>query len=716
MTDLGKINVISPAAGQVIDDKRSLQQGVATALAVGKDIAEVAVTEDLLGDLQATEILEGERAVGVQEGIAEPVDNPSTVRTYPMPTPGEDDEFLAREAEINRIVSAVDQSPSTAHRGRAILEMQKLVAQAKSKYPWAADRLDSAASRYMSTSYRLAELGLVDAASAAKANQAQSELSALTKKAEELGIDTVLHPVGSPGFINQFNIRSRREAEWERIEAETKSLDYNRTLSGREALSLYNRVARDASGRTAAVQQQLISSYDQIFDQGTRDLMALGQDQLSADEAAKVAKKMEVWNSTSKDVMIQALIAHKREEKALFDKAFRGQGGALVGTPEYEQGLLILEQNQADTDLMIEMVNTNSWDLDKALKARAYFMNSTNMHPKFADLVNMYRDPAFAQTIEDYKDHPTGGGYKAVSDLLMEEGSDYMVPILNPEAHAQQLFRMELASVPASADAAEQVRNYMGPAPSYVTGKWTLAHSSDNTDNAGVSYKSHMAENDAIIDTYMANPARFNGGSDTEGLLWALGRNWRHNYIQHSGKYTEKELDDVFYQAGSEAVYGLLKVAKNSKNKEAFSYILDDLYAGGNANGVGDTISRLTSRSVNMSNEVSPFVLSVSLDNFDETGHVDVALNGKAVEAYVDAQIAQERTSLDADFNTRRATKQQRLDEAMTKWAQKVAAYQDHASTLLRLIVNDHRAKGMEPDSRVIANMAEGFGLVAVGE
>jgi hypothetical protein len=706
MTDLGNINVISPAAGQVIDDKRSLQQGIATALSVGKDIAEKAVTEDLLKDLQATEILEGERAVGVPEGIAEPADTPSSVVITPMPGPGEDAEFLAREAEINRIVSAVDQSPNTAHKGRAILEMQKLVAQAKSKHPWAADRLDAAASRYMNTSYRLAELGLVDAASTARANQAQSELSALTAKAEELGIDTILHPVGSPGFINQFNVRSRREAEWERIEAEERTLEHNINLTGRDALGVFSRSIRDASGATAAVQQTILGSYNSIFSEGTRDLMALGPDQLSASEAAQVAKEMEIWNTTGKDQAIQTLLGHKRDVQTRFEKRFLVDGGQLVGTPAYEQALVILEQEKADTDLLIEMANTNSWDLDRVLKARAYFMNSTNMHPKVADLANMTRDPGFATMMKFYEANPTGGAYRALADLTNEEGTVTMVPILRPEAHVAQIHQVELSNIPPSVDAAGQVRLHMSP-PAGVGGLYTLPYAADHIDNEAASYTGHRDSARAVALTVEKTPAAFTGGAATEGALWGIFRDLQHMYIQTGQEMENEQFDEVFQIAGSLGVYNLFKVAGNGRNKQAASLVLDNLYSGSTANGKGDTVSRLTSKNVQMANEVSPFVLEVSIDNFEETGQVDVALNGEAVKAYVDANIAAAPT-----YAGPKPSPDDLLNEGLTKWGQKVAEYQDHTSTLLRLLVNDYRAKGIEPDSTAIANLAESIGLV----
>jgi hypothetical protein len=660
---------------------------------------------DLLANLQADVLLATEQAGGTTEPAAQVAGPDSGAATYPILTP-EEEHLAAVEGEIGRITSAVQQAPSTSHKARAILQMQKTIEQAKSKYPWAADRLDRAGARYMNTSYRLATLGFAESVNQAKQASAQAELEQLRENAEKLGIDTIRYPVGTAEFNVRYANESYDAEQWKAFEREEKRLASRNTFAGREALAHLNKARVGEHGYMAGLEKSLGIMIEKSIDEGILPLLALGDDELSQKDTARVEAEMAKLNAILTQHYLPQITMSENRLRRFRDDAFNATGpnGGLTNGEEWQQSQVLLDEFTAEANALRTLVESSSTDIPALRKIIATTRARTNLNPGWAKAVEILSMPGMTNALSAVDNAADNSGYRALQGMFPKGDDGLILPAMGTERAAQTLHNVQEGTMPPDATAAEIRGTYWDTPPDTAGGQLVQAGSKYLTHDKAQAHGTHVNMSAGVLQSVANNPGAYNGPSpNVEGALWAFFREWEHNYVQTSGDMGPDDYDTMFFQFGSPDLFTLLGHSRKSETKKAAADLLTDWYKGPQARGTGDTFERVGKKVEALNTRAKPFIQEHMWDDFLETGRVEVVINSAAVNAYVEEQL--DMLSGTAQEGQRQATEIAAY-ERIQPWLDE---YERYVNNYMSLLTNMAMAKEQAID---LVGIAKQVGLV----
>ncbi len=204
MAELGVINYTNVNQGTRQVDRSAESRGIGQILDTGKKLVDEKITSNVTGEMMDT----------LNEAVAN-----STVEELGVQEvlPGSREEYLSnRMDKLTNVIKQGSKSQQTA----AELQIQGILAEAQTKYPWLAENLRQKAGAIVSGSVQMTRLGIDDSLRNAQATAAQDEFEAIVDHARKdwkdggLGLPEELDP-RSAVFMAEYAKRQQLRDEEE---------------------------------------------------------------------------------------------------------------------------------------------------------------------------------------------------------------------------------------------------------------------------------------------------------------------------------------------------------------------------------------------------------------------------------------------------------------------------------------------------------------------
>lgn len=516
MAELGDIRTIQSDAGEQAVSGAAKVAALGGALDLTNKVIGEAVKGDLIGDLIEVEEkatasaadlrLAEEDAIGGEGSLVDAQFPPSV-------------QLGARAAfeNIAKLTSVADQARSSNTKNRAILEMQTALARAKNKYPWAADQLDAAASRYMSSSVGLMNLGMQDTISSQESQAqklAKAQLDDIQKYANDtLGMDPAKFPFGSPDFTNEYTLRSGHQQEAQIADLKIAAVQGRANASAQDSLEAYQGQLDGVGGNF-------------------HRFMALIEDRVTPlNEARKLARLNNSPANTNalaaaEDLFQNATLPQFRADFASvrtsinrqFDKTFPG---AMATSPHGVKAREMADSKIQDLTLYMEALEAGNVNVSEfmTLQGRMRGQKRLATSPPLQDFSDMLLAPGFEKTVDLWTKFDQTFSSPMLQDLISKGFQSQLAPLF------QDLGRLN-SETPfgGSANDRERARSDMRTRSDSPTGVIISRDPIENAKASTMQVEKWASVAPEFLDATNSNAALMDTANQLESIMEGMGQ------------------------------------------------------------------------------------------------------------------------------------------------------------------------------------------------
>lgn len=397
MAELGEIRTIQSDAGTQAASGAAEVAALGGALDLTKKVVGEAVKGDLIGDLIDVELKATASAADLRLAEEDAISGGGSMVDAQFP-PSVQLGARAEFENIAKLTNVADQARSSNTKNRAILEMQTALARAKNKYPWAADQLDQAASRYMSSSVGLMNLGMQDSVSSqesAAQKLAKAQLSDIQDYATDtLGMDPAKFPFGSPDFANQYALRSGYQQEAQVADLKIAAVQGRANASAQESLEAFQGQLDGPGGQYHRFMDLVEGQVTPLNE--ARKLARLNNS--PANTNALAAAEDLYTNATLP--AFRADFAHVRTQiNRQFDKTFPG---AMATSPHGVKAREMADSKIQDLSLYMEALEAGNVNVSEFMTTQARMRGQGRLlkTPALMDMADLLAVPGFEKTLD----------------------------------------------------------------------------------------------------------------------------------------------------------------------------------------------------------------------------------------------------------------------------------------------------------------------------
>jgi len=261
MADLGGIQFVNPNTGiQPGEDRRAELQHLAAGLGTGKAIAEGVILKNIQDNMYDS----------LDKSLSTSLENVATTTDPGMDALPKNEPYSpsAREAylvkRLDRLNTVMEQG-SVSQRTLAEMEIQNIMVQATSRFPWLRDEIQRRAGATLNGAWQMSKIGVHDTVRREAADAASAQYKALLDDAYGrvenggLGIPRDLHP-DDPEFIRLYSKHSQDRFFQQQYELKRQVLAAQDGTSFMEAVPEMDRFLTVAGGGASTYWRNFMAS------------------------------------------------------------------------------------------------------------------------------------------------------------------------------------------------------------------------------------------------------------------------------------------------------------------------------------------------------------------------------------------------------------------------------------------------------------------------